>query len=96
MPALASSTSTRRSISASTEFEPRVSRTFLKVGGHSLEPEHGPLVERTGQQPQLDLVERIKRPAPVLDHPAAALDGILNSLQRDERIDAAERAQCNC
>ena len=48
------------------------------------------------QQPQLDLVERIERPAPVLDHPAAALDRILDFLKRDERIDAAECPQRNC
>jgi hypothetical protein len=29
----------------------------------------------------------------VFDHPAAALDRILDSLQSDERIDAAQRPQ---
>ena len=93
MPALASSTSTRRSISASTESSLGVTRSFFQVGRHGLEPEHCPLVERAGEQPQLDLVERVERPAPMFDYPAAALDRILDPLQRDECIDAAKRPQ---
>ena len=93
MPALASSTATRRSISASTLVEPLVARAVLEVGGHGFEPQQRALVERTGQQPELELVERIERPAAVLDRAAAPFDRILDSLQRDQRVDAAQRAQ---
>ena len=51
------------------------------------------LVERAGKQTDLEFVERVERPAAVLDRAAAAFDRILDALQRDQRVDAAEGAQ---
>src|ERR1051326_8898272 len=73
--------------------EPLVAGAFLEVGGDRLEPQHCGLVEGAAQKPELDLVEGIECAAAVFHHTAAALDRILDALQRDQRIDAADGAQ---
>ena len=90
MPALASSTATRRSISRENLVNPIVSRPVVKVGGHGFKPQHRGLIEGPGKQPKLELVKSVERPPAVLDGAAPAFDRVFDTLKRDQRVDSAE------
>ena len=72
--------------------EPVVTRTILEIGGHGFQPQQRALIEGTGQKTELQLIERIECAAAVLYRAAAPLGGLLNSLQRDQSVDPAQRA----
>ncbi len=70
-----------------------VPRAVLEMGGHRLE-----LLERSrgqvaAQQPDLELVERVERQPPPLDRMAPPFGGVLDTLQCNKSVDAADRAQ---
>ena len=95
IPALASSTATRRSISPRSLIQAVVAGTLLKVGGDRLKPQQYGLVDATGQQAELEFIECIERPRALFDCTAPALNRILDALQGDQRVDSAERTQGN-
>ena len=92
-PALASSTATRRSISARTWSSRSSPEPSWRSAGHRFEPQHRGLIERAGEQPELELVERIERPAAVFDRAAPAFHRVFDALQRNQRVDSAQGAQ---
>ena len=95
IPALASSTATRRSISPRSLIQAVVAGTLLKVGGDRLKPQQDGLIDGARQQAELEFVECVERPRALFDCTAAALDRILDALQSDQRVDSSERTQGN-
>ena len=93
MPAFASSTATRSSISRKHLIELFVAGAVLKVGGDGFQTQQRRGFERSGQKAELELVECIERPAAVFDRAAAPLHRILDALQGDQGVDAADGPQ---
>ena len=50
-------------------------------------------VKRASEQPDLELVERIERDPAALDRALAALERVLDPLQGDQGVDAADHAR---
>src|SRR5262245_61107610 len=76
--------------------EARIARPVLEAGGGVFQPAERRGIERARQQADLELVERVERGAAARQRAAAALGRVLDSLQRDQRVDAADRAQARC
>ena len=93
MPALASSTATRSSISASTESSFSWPEPSLKSVARRFQPQQRALIQSPGQEAKLELVEGVERAAAMLDRAPAPFRRLLDALQRNERIDAAQRPQ---
>src|SRR5580693_2288665 len=70
-----------------------IAGTVLEIGGDGLQPQQRTLIQRPRQQAELELVERVQRAAAVLDRAPAPFRRLLYTLQRNERVDAAERPQ---
>jgi hypothetical protein len=86
---LAISTASRSSISASAESS-RSSPQCAKVGRGRLQPQQGRGAKRAAEDLDLEFVEGVEGgPAP-LDRAAAPLGRVVLTLQRDQRVDAAD------
>lgn len=72
-----------------------VAGTVLEVPRDCLEPQQRALIEAAGQQPELELIKRIKRPAAIFHSAAAPFGRLFDALKGDQRVDAAKRAQRN-
>ena len=70
-----------------------VSRGVVEVGGDRFQPQHHGLVERAREQSELNLVQRIERPAAVFDRAAPAFHRVFDALQRNQRVDSTQGAQ---
>ena len=70
-----------------------VARAVLEMGGHRLELLQRRRGQVAAQQPDLELVERVERHPPPLDRVAPPFGGVLDSLQCNKSVDAADRPQ---
>src|SRR5262249_48433502 len=73
--------------------ETGVARAILKGGGGRAEPGQGRRRERSAQEPDLELVERIEGNPAALDRAAPAFGRVFHALQSNKCIDAADRSQ---
>src|SRR5215472_14890833 len=69
----------------------RVPAALPECAGRDLEAGQSRRIGDTSQQGELEGVKRIQHAAPAFDTAAAALRQVLEALQGDERINAAER-----
>src|ERR1700685_3013789 len=72
-----------------------VAGTVFEIGGEGFKPQQRALIQRPRQQAELELIEGIERAAAMLDCAAAPFHRLLDTLQRNEGIDAAEGPQCH-
>src|SRR5580692_12138059 len=70
-----------------------VAGAVLEIGGKGFQPQQRALIQGPRQETELELVEGVERAAAVLDRPPAPFRRLLDTLQRNERVDAAERPQ---
>src|SRR5580704_15414774 len=70
-----------------------VAGAVLEIGGQGFQPQQRALIQRPRQQTELEFVEGVERAAAMLDRAPAPFRRLLYTLQRNERIDAAERSQ---
>ena len=71
--------------------EPGIAGGGFQVGGGRAQPVDRGGVEIARQQPEFEVIQHVERTSTALHRTFAALGGILNTLQRQQRIDAAGR-----
>src|SRR5580704_6858356 len=70
-----------------------VAGAVLEIGGKGFQPQQCALIQGPRQETELEFVEGVEGAAAMLDRAPAPFRRLLDTLQRNERVDAAERPQ---